>query len=99
MVVLVQVLDISIYASSSLKDKRKVLQRIKSVVKNRYNVSIVESARQDSRSSAELTLAMVAPDKTFARKNFDAIIKLIEEKGEAEVTGTCLSEMPLCDKA
>ena len=94
---MVSIFDISIPVSNSLKDKRKVLQRMKMIVRNKFNVSIAETGQQDKWNVSEVTLAMVAPDKTFAQKNFDAIIKIIEEKGEAEVTGISTSEHPVYD--
>ena len=66
MVVGVLSLELSLPGCSSLKEKRSVIRSIKDRLRHRYNVSVAETAYQDVKTRAELTVALVATDGRFA---------------------------------
>lgn len=84
--VLVVELRIRLYLSQSLKDKRRVRLRMTERLRQRYNLSIAETAAQDNRQMLELTMAYVALSETAARDMEqtlrDEVDGLLEGEGE-----------------
>lgn len=79
-------LDLFLPDSSSLKEKRLVIKSIKDKVRNKFNVSIAEVEYQDKWQRARLGVVQVANDYGFIEKNMNAVFKLIESNGTAEIT-------------
>ncbi|NOQ96617.1 MAG: DUF503 family protein [Calditrichae bacterium] len=79
-------LDLFLPYSSSLKEKRLVIKSIKDKVRNKFNVSIAEVDYQDKWQRARLGVVQVANDYGFIEKNMNAVFKLIESNGTAEIT-------------
>jgi uncharacterized protein len=61
----------------SLKDKRRVLQSVKSRVRDKFNVSIAEVGEQDLWQRAILGLACVANESTYVNQVLDQAVNLI----------------------
>lgn len=61
----------------SLKDKRRVLQSVKSRVRDKFNVSIAEVGGQDLWQRAILGLACVANESTYVNQVLDQAVNLI----------------------
>ena len=79
-------LDLFLPNSSSLKEKRLVIKSIKDKVRNKFNVSIAEVDHQDKWQRARLGVVQVGNDYVFIEKNMNAVFKLIESNGTAEIT-------------
>jgi uncharacterized protein YlxP (DUF503 family) len=60
-------------SSHSLKDKRHVISSIKERLRNKFNISIIESDFQDLWQKVQLSIALVSNSKVMAEKIFDRI--------------------------
>ena len=70
---------------ASLKDKRSITSRIRSRVRERFNVSIAETGENDIWQRAELSLATVGNDRRFVNSSLDKIVDYIEKLELAEI--------------
>ena len=61
----------------SLKDKRRVLQSVKTRVRDKFNVSVAEVGDQDLWQKAILGLACVANESTHVNQVLDQAVNLI----------------------
>ena len=73
-------LDLAIYESQSLKDKRRVLKGLKDRLAARNNVSVAEVAHEDSWQRAVLGVAMVANDPTYVHSCLDRIVDFVRSQ-------------------
>ena len=69
-----------------LNGKRLVIKSIKDKVRNKFNVSIAELDYQDKWQRTRLGIVQVGNDYGFIEKNMNAVFKLIESNGTAEIT-------------
>lgn len=88
MVVGTAVIELYIVESRSLKEKRGVLRRILSRVRNTYHVSVAEVDSQDHWKRAVIGFAVVGNETSFIRSVTDKICAFIEEMGLAQVVNT-----------
>ena len=91
-------LEINIPSSSSLKDKRSFLQRVRTQVHKRLNVSIAETNLQDHHHLAELTYVYVHNDQRTPDRLRQIILEIIEAKAEAEVTNIETVDLELFER-
>jgi len=77
-----------IYNAHSLKDKRAVLQRIITRLRQRYNLSVAEVAYQDTWQRTKLAIVSVASSKVAVEKELNYALKLIDSFPEIERTIT-----------
>lgn len=61
---------------NSLKEKRMILRKILSDLKNKFNASIVETGKQDSKYWMEISLALI----TNSTGEMDSILSSIEKR-------------------
>jgi uncharacterized protein YlxP (DUF503 family) len=76
MVVGILEVRLAVYASRSLKDKRRVTRSLKDRIGGRHNVSIAEVDDLDHRQAITLGMAMVANDGRFVRS---ALARIVDE--------------------
>jgi hypothetical protein len=83
----VGVLRLTIYISSSqsLKDKRSVLRKIKSRVRNEFNVSIAECDDHDLWQRSQLGICQVGTDQAYIDGALQAVVRFIDELYVAEI--------------
>lgn len=74
-------LDLMVYESRSLKDKRRVIQSIKSMLRSRFEVSVAETDHADSHKRCTLGVAIVSTDSRLVHGRFDKIVDFIRTKG------------------
>ena len=72
----------------SLKEKRRIVLSIKEKLKNRFNISIIESGHQDSWKKIELSVAMVSSSRPYVQKVFDQIDEFIFSNYPVEIFRT-----------
>ncbi len=72
-------IDFHISESSSLKDKRSVLRRLKDRVRNGFNVSISEVDNHDKWQLASFAIACVSNDKRYLDGSLNKIRDLFEK--------------------
>lgn len=85
MVVGILSLDIYIPEALSLKEKRQILQSIKTKVSKKFNVSIAEVGHQDKWQRATLGVAKVSTDVTSVDKIFTYIDNFLEADNRIEI--------------
>lgn len=78
MVIGVCTLTLHIFAAQSLKEKRQVVKSILARVRNEFNVSIAEVGGQDTWQRADLGIACVSTDQSYAHGQLEAVIHFIE---------------------
>lgn len=79
-----------IYDAHSLKDKRAVLQRILTRLKQKFNVSVSEIDYQDVWQRTKIAIVTVASAKVSAEIELQNALKLIDSFPEIERTITAL---------
>ena len=73
-------IDFCVSGSSSLKEKRMVLRRLKDRVRNTFNVSVAEVGHNDKWQLSSFALACVSNEK----KHIDATLNKIRDFFEDE---------------
>ena len=91
MVVLSAELRFHIAHAGSLKEKRKVCRGLIDGARHKFNVSVAEVDTQDKHQLLTLGVAVVSGDATHAREMLDTVIRYLEGKAEAELTGQTLA--------
>ena len=76
------------HASHSLKEKRSVVRKIKSRVRNEFNVSIAECAEQDQWQTIVLAICQVGSDHSYVEGGLQAVTNFIERLHVAELGET-----------
>ncbi|CEG26836.1 YlxP [Bacillus sp. B-jedd] len=77
-----------IYDAASLKDKRAVLQRIITRIRQRLNVSVSEVDYQDAWQRTAIAITAVASSKVPVEQEIQNALKLIDSFPEIERTIT-----------
>ncbi|NHM29837.1 DUF503 domain-containing protein [Neobacillus terrae] len=77
-----------IYDAHSLKDKRAVLQRILSRLRQRYNLSVAEAGYQDVWQRTKIAIAGVSSSKVMVEKELQSALQMIDSFPEIERTIT-----------
>ncbi|MBM7655138.1 DUF503 domain-containing protein [Neobacillus cucumis] len=77
-----------IYDAHSLKEKRAVLQRIITRLKQRFNVSVAEVDYQDVWQRTKIAIAAVTSSRASTEKELQNALKLIDSFPEIERTIT-----------
>jgi len=71
--------------SQSLKDKRLVLNSVKSRIGNQFNVSIAEVDQNELWQRATLGMSLVANERKFVDQVFNKILNLLDGEHQLEV--------------
>ncbi len=67
----------SIPEAHSLKDRRSVIRMIRDRVRNRMNVSVAETGKQDAWKSAEMAFVTIAADSTVVQKRLSEVTTML----------------------
>lgn len=67
------IIDLHSRTTHSLKEKRHIVTGVREKLKNKFNISIIESDYQDVWQDIQLAVAMVANSKVMIEKAFDQI--------------------------
>jgi len=67
------IMDFQLDGSHSLKEKRRIVQSLKTRLRSRYNVSICESDCQDLWQKGQLTLVSVGTGKEIVANLFSRV--------------------------
>ncbi len=71
-------------ASHSLKEKRMVLRRVKTLVRDKFNAAIAEVGDNDLWQRAALGIVVVGGDRVFTESALDEVVRFV--RGHADVT-------------
>jgi uncharacterized protein YlxP (DUF503 family) len=85
MIVGICCIELHIPESSSLKDKRRIIKRIKDVIRNKFNVSIAEIDNNDLWQRASLGISIVSNDKKFANQVLCSVVDRISQENGAVI--------------
>lgn len=77
--------DLEIPGCQSLKEKRRVVKSLKDRLHDRFNVSVAETAHQDSWQRAELTAAVVSTDRRHADSVLEHADTLVQSDPRARI--------------
>ena len=77
-------LELRLETSHSLKEKRHVLESLKTRLRNKFNVSVAEIDYQDLWQRGLLAAVTVASDHTHAEK----VLRAVEEEAAALLGGS-----------
>lgn len=77
--------ELIIPESTSLKEKRMVLNSIKQRLRNKFNVSIAEIDHQDLWQRATLGIAMVSNGNQHINQALDKILGFIDDQDQSQV--------------
>ncbi|MFA9558040.1 DUF503 domain-containing protein [Evansella sp. AB-rgal1] len=80
------VVEAIVYDPQSLKEKRSVLKSVITRIRQRYNVSIVESDFQDVWQRTEWSIISVGTAKTQAEKELQKALAIIDNHPNLEIT-------------
>ena len=85
MVIASAVWDLNLPGCSSLKEKRSIIRSLKDRLRNKFNVSVAETAFQDVHKRSQLTIALVASDGRYAESVLDKLDSFVERNGGAVI--------------
>lgn len=77
MIIGVMVIDLFSENSHSLKEKRHIVSSLKEKLKNKFNISLIESDFQDLWQKIQITIVMASNTKVLAEKVFNQIEEFI----------------------
>ncbi|MCA1320883.1 DUF503 family protein [Bacillus haimaensis] len=82
--------DCMIYDAQSLKEKRAVLQRIITRLKQRFNISISEIDHQDVWQRTKLGIVSISSSKSVTEKELQKVLDYLDSFPEIERAETSL---------
>ena len=80
--------ELEVFGCQSLKEKRSVIKSLKDRLHNQFNVSVAETAHQDTWQRAELTACVVAGEKRVAESVLASADRLVMAEPRARVIDT-----------
>lgn len=81
MIVGVLTAHLSMQGITSLKGKRSIIKSLIGRLKSRFNISISEVDRQDSKTAAVIGISIVGNDSQFIDQQFDSILNFMRNDG------------------
>ena len=85
------IVTLVMHGNTSLKDKRSVLNRVKTRVRNEFNVSAAEVGDADRRQVAQVGLVSIGNDRAYLDGQMRRVIDFIAGISHAEVSGVHLN--------
>ena len=85
MVVSVLTIELVIYSSSSLKEKRFVVKSLKDKLKNKFNIAIAEVDYLDKWKRAKLGIVTVENDYKHVENSIQNVFEFIDTWNEFEI--------------
>ena len=83
--------ELRLEEARSLKDKRSVLQSIKTRLHNEFNVSVAETGRHDAWQHAELTACVVSADRRHAESVLASVDRFVAGSPRCRIIDTVTS--------
>jgi uncharacterized protein len=85
MIVGVLTIELVIYASSSLKEKRFVVKSVKDKLKNKFNIAIAEIDYLDKWQRAKLGIVTVGNDYSYVENSIQKVFEYLDNWNEFEI--------------
>ena len=87
------IINLRLENSSSLKEKRSILNKILKRTKNEFNVSIAQIGEMNSHKFAEIGFACVGNDSRYINGKVDHLLKFIDNMRVAEILNSKIEIM------
>ena len=81
----VLVIEILVYASSSLKEKRFVLRSIKDRLKKKFNVAISEIDYQDKWQRSKIGIVTISNQQGHVQESLQQIFNYLDQADDYEI--------------
>jgi uncharacterized protein YlxP (DUF503 family) len=81
----VLVIEILIYSSTSLKEKRIVLKSVKDRLKNKFNVAVAEIGFQDKWQRAQLGIVTISNQQSHLENSLQKIFQFLDRSDSYEI--------------
>lgn len=78
-------INMRLFDSFSLKDKRSIVKSILKKMHNRYNASLAEVGFQDMINQSQLAVAVASQSRIIAQQTVEMIVRDIENHYEVEI--------------
>jgi uncharacterized protein YlxP (DUF503 family) len=93
----ISVLKITIFLpnAQNLKDKRRVLKRLKDVLRNRFNISVAEVEDMDLWQKATIGIAVVGNVSAFTDSVINSVMQFIKAENDCEVISETRETIPM----
>ena len=85
MVIGVAAWELQIFGAHSLKEKRSVVKSLKERLRERFNVSVAETAHHDKWQRAEIAACVVATDRKHAESVIESADRFVAADGRARI--------------
>ncbi|NLP50520.1 DUF503 domain-containing protein [Bacillus sp. RO1] len=82
--------DCMIYDAQSLKEKRAVLQRVMTRLKQKFNISISEIDHQDVWQRTKIGIVAISSSKSITEKELQKVLDYLDSFPEIERAETSL---------
>ncbi|KPB04404.1 MULTISPECIES: DUF503 domain-containing protein [unclassified Bacillus (in: firmicutes)] len=82
--------DCMIYDAQSLKEKRAVLQRVMTRLKQKFNISISEIDHQDVWQRTKIGIVSISSSKSITEKELQKVLDYLDSFPEIERAETSL---------
>ena len=79
------VIEILIYSSTSLKEKRIVLKSVKDRLKNKFNVAVAETDFQDKWQRAQLGIVTISNQQSHLEHSLQQIFQYLDRSDSYEI--------------
>jgi uncharacterized protein YlxP (DUF503 family) len=91
------VINLRIPESSSLKEKRSVLNKILKRTQNEFNVSIAQVGNLDNHNFAQIGFALTGNDTQYINSKVDHLLRFIDDMRTAEMLNSKIEIMVVTD--
>jgi uncharacterized protein YlxP (DUF503 family) len=81
----VLVIEILIYSSNSLKEKRFVLRSIKDRIKNKFNAAVSEIDYQDKWQRSKIGIATISNQQGHVEQSLQQIFQYLDHADDYEI--------------
>ena len=88
MIVGVQVWELHLPGCHSLKEKRGTIKPLSAALRQRFNVSVAETGRQDAWQRAEIACAAVGSARPVVEETLRAADRMVEEMDGVRIVDT-----------
>ena len=85
MIVGILTIELVIYASSSLKEKRFVVKSVKDKLKNKFNIAIAETDYLDKWQRAKLGIVTVGNEYSHVENSIQKVFEYLDNWNEFEI--------------
>ncbi|NLZ38204.1 MAG: DUF503 domain-containing protein [Firmicutes bacterium] len=90
----ISLMTVKLYAPwvHSLKEKRMIVKSICQKLRNKFNVSVIESESQDVQQTIIISIAFLSDSRAAADRISDRISRFIENNVDAEITDLLIEQ-------